>query len=38
VKSEQKVDLGFAILGLSATIERAIEEKETHKSDSQKAV
>jgi hypothetical protein len=34
VKSKQKVDLRFVISGLSVTIERAIEEKETHKSDS----
>jgi hypothetical protein len=37
-RGEQKVDLGLAISGLSATMERAIEEKKTHKTDSQKAV
>jgi hypothetical protein len=34
----EKVDLGAAILGLSTTMERAIEEKGSYKTNSQKAV
>jgi hypothetical protein len=34
VKSKQKVNLKFIILGLFITIKRVIKEKETYKSDS----
>jgi hypothetical protein len=37
-KVKNQVDIGTALAGLSATLDRVLEEKKEHKTDSQKAV